>query len=72
MRCEMKKALIALTATVPLALLATWTAKAYPIGNSFRAVSQGDLIEQIGCKGGPSREDRWKGLMDTPVRKIEF
>src|SRR6266542_3560460 len=52
----MKKALITLTAAVPFALLAAWTANAYPI--STPSPSQNNLVEQVGCKGGPSREDR--------------
>jgi hypothetical protein len=51
----MKKTLIALTTAVPLALLAAW-ASAYPI--SPLSPSQSNLVEQVGCKGGPSREDR--------------
>jgi hypothetical protein len=52
----MKKVLIVLTATVPIAILAGWTANAYPI--SVRSGSQNELLKQIGCKGGPSPEDR--------------
>jgi hypothetical protein len=51
----MKKVLIALTAMVPVTLLGAWTADAHPI--SVRPLSQ-SLIEQIGCKGGPSPKDR--------------
>jgi hypothetical protein len=54
----MRKTLIALTATVPLALLAPWTAKANPPASVQRPPTQSYLKEQIGCKGGPSREDR--------------
>jgi hypothetical protein len=54
----MQKALIALTATVPLALLGVWTAEANPLSNSLRPLSQNYLIEQIGCEGGPSPKDR--------------
>jgi hypothetical protein len=53
----MKQALFALTATAPLALIAAWTAHAYPI--SLRPLFQSYSIEQIGCKGGPSPEDRY-------------
>jgi hypothetical protein len=52
----MKKALIALIATAPLALIAAWTANAYPI--SPPSPSWSNLVEQVGCKGGPSGEDR--------------
>jgi hypothetical protein len=54
----MKKALIALTAMVPLALVAAWTAKANPMGVSLRPPAQSYLMEQIGCEGGPSPKDR--------------
>ena len=52
----MKKALIALTVTAPLALLVAWTANAYPI--STLSPSQRNFVEQVGCKGGPSPKDR--------------
>jgi hypothetical protein len=52
----MKKTLIALVATAPLALLAAWTANAYPISPS--SPSSSNLVEQVGCAGGPSPEDR--------------
>jgi hypothetical protein len=51
----MKKVLIALTAMVPVTLIGAWTGDAHSI--SLRPLSQ-SLIEQIGCEGGPSREDR--------------
>jgi hypothetical protein len=51
----MKKTLIALVATAPLALLAAWTANAYPISPS--SPSSSNLVE-VGCAGGPSPEDR--------------
>jgi hypothetical protein len=53
----MKKALFALTAIVPIALVPAWTAKANPAESSLVRLSQSS-IEQIGCKGGPSPEDR--------------
>jgi hypothetical protein len=52
----MKKTLIALTATAPLALLVVWTANAYPI--SPTSPSRNNLVEPVGCAGGPSPEDR--------------
>jgi hypothetical protein len=52
----MKKALIAVTVTAPLALLVAWTANAYPI--STLSPSQRNFVEQVGCKGGPSPKDR--------------
>src|SRR4026207_2405267 len=52
----MKKARIAIAATVPLALLATWTASAYTI--STTSPSRSNLVEPVGCAGGPSPEDR--------------
>ena len=45
----MKKTLIALTATAPLALLASWTANAFPISNL--SLSQNSLLE-------PAKGDR--------------
>ena len=53
----MKKALIAIAATAPLALLATWTASAYPISPTS-PFSRSNLVEPVGCAGGPSPEDR--------------
>jgi hypothetical protein len=50
----MKKTLIALATTAPLAL-AAWTASAYPISTSHFPIN---LLEQIGCEGGPSPKDR--------------
>jgi hypothetical protein len=52
----MKKTLIALAATAPLALLVVWTANAYPI--SPTSPSRNNLVEPVGCAGGPSPEDR--------------
>jgi hypothetical protein len=49
----MKKALIALTATAPLALLASWTANAFPISklslsqNSLLEPAKGDRVQKI-------------------------
>ena len=54
----MKKSVIALAATVPLALLVALSAQASPIGNSLSPLSESYLIKQIGCAGGPSPEDR--------------
>jgi hypothetical protein len=42
--------------TVPLAILVAWTANADPI--SYPSPSRSNLVEQVGCKGGPSPEDR--------------
>jgi hypothetical protein len=53
----MKKALIVIIATVPVALLAV-TAKANPPASVLRPPTQSYLMEQIGCKGGPSQKDR--------------
>jgi hypothetical protein len=50
----MKKALIALTATAPLALLASWTANAFPISN----LSLSQEFPARACEGGPSPKDR--------------
>jgi hypothetical protein len=56
----MHKALVAFTSTVPLALLGwgVWVAEANSLSSALRPLSQNHFIEQIGCKGGPSPEDR--------------
>jgi hypothetical protein len=46
----MKKTLIALTATAPLAILASWTANAFPISNpslSQNSPAKGDRVQKI-------------------------
>jgi hypothetical protein len=53
----MKNPLIVFPAMDPFALVAAWTANASFAGSFLRPLSQ-SLIEQIGCKGGPSPEDR--------------
>jgi hypothetical protein len=47
----MKKTLIALTATAPLAILASWTANAFPISNPSLSQNsrptKGDRVQKI-------------------------